>query len=154
LNRASWCPPSSGWRPYALNEARRGECFWAILLHNNGCALRDAPSNKLVCRGETRYHRKSLGHERDTHARCVHRPIRFTGNLQEEFSIHKIKLSGQNHGFYMIRSFPRHSRHFLSGIYLGLVSDGSPLLTGGDDDWCGFGLAHSPMSSDAVGQLI
>ncbi len=26
-----------------------------------------------------------------------------------------------------------HSRHYLSGIYLGCVSDGSPLPTGGDD---------------------
>ncbi len=29
---------------------------------------------------------------------------------------------------------PRHSRHCLSGIHLGFVSDGSPLTTGGDDE--------------------
>ncbi len=31
-------------------------------------------------------------------------------------------------------SHRRHSRHCLSGIYLGFVSDGSPLTTGGDDE--------------------
>ena len=30
-------------------------------------------------------------------------------------------------------ALPRQSRHFLAGIYLGFVSDGSPLSTNGDD---------------------
>jgi hypothetical protein len=43
---------------------------------------------------------------------------------------------------------------FLSGIYLSLVSDGSRYHLAGDDDWYGFGLAHSSMSSDAICNLI
>lgn len=51
-------------------------------------------------------------------------------------------------------SFPPHSRHCLSGISFGLVSDGSLLATCGDDDRFGFGLDHRSMPSDTVRQLI
>jgi hypothetical protein len=31
-------------------------------LQNNGCTLRNAPSNKIGCRDETRHHQEPLGH--------------------------------------------------------------------------------------------
>jgi len=46
------------------HEARRGVSgFGSFCLHNNGCALRDAPRSNLGCRAEPRQHRTSLGPE-------------------------------------------------------------------------------------------
>jgi hypothetical protein len=43
----------------SCNKAGRGvNGFGSFCRINNGCALRDAPSNKLGCRAETRQHRK------------------------------------------------------------------------------------------------
>ncbi len=32
-----------------------GDGYWVLLLHNKGCALRDAPRSKLGCRAEPRH---------------------------------------------------------------------------------------------------
>ncbi len=63
LSTASWSalPRLASILPH---EARRSVSgFGSFCLHNNGCALRDAPRSHLGCRAEPRQHRQSLGPE-------------------------------------------------------------------------------------------
>ncbi len=56
------------------------------------------------------------------------------GSMMYGLGVEIAKPSGKPWSLY-----PRHSRHFLSGIYLHFVSDGSPLPTCGDDNRYAFG---------------
>ena len=63
LSGASW-PALLKLASVLSHEARWGVSgFGSFCLHNNGCALRDAPRSNLGCRGEPRQHRQALGHE-------------------------------------------------------------------------------------------